>query len=174
MLKAQGKKHEVVQSAAWTSPMDLVAAEKAIASGNYQHVLAVHHETTTGRLNDLAALGALCKKHNVALLVDALHQELQLAEFARRLLVDLDDLADFGDGETDAPAAEDFPDEAPVGLPEQTGAPAPLWMDQSLVLVEAERARRDPEFARQFRYAIVFVHRHVFPVVGQTIILTFT
>ncbi|MFO0742731.1 MAG: aminotransferase class V-fold PLP-dependent enzyme [Labilithrix sp.] len=71
MLKAQGKKHEVVNAASWTSPMDLAAAEKAIASGRYAHVLAVHHETTTGRLNDLAALGALCKKHGVPLLVDA-------------------------------------------------------------------------------------------------------
>jgi 2-aminoethylphosphonate-pyruvate transaminase len=71
MLKAQGKKHEVVQSASWTSPMDLAAIEKALASGGYGHVLAVHHETTTGRLNDLAALGALCKKHGVPLLVDA-------------------------------------------------------------------------------------------------------
>lgn len=71
MLKAQGKKHEVVNAASWTSPMDLAAAEKAIASGQYEHVLAVHHETTTGRLNDLAALGALCKKHGVPLLVDA-------------------------------------------------------------------------------------------------------
>lgn len=71
MLKAQGKKHEVVNAASWTSPMDLAAAEKAIAGGQYAHVLAVHHETTTGRLNDLAALGALCKKHGVPLLVDA-------------------------------------------------------------------------------------------------------
>lgn len=70
MLRAQNKPHDVV-SAPWTSGMDLVAAEKAIASGNYTHVLAVHHETTTGRLNDLASLGALCKKANVRLLVDA-------------------------------------------------------------------------------------------------------
>lgn len=71
MLKAQGKKHEVVNAASWTAPMDLENAEKAIASGRFGHVLAVHHETTTGRLNDLAALGALCKKHGVPLLVDA-------------------------------------------------------------------------------------------------------
>ncbi|HVJ88210.1 MAG TPA: aminotransferase class V-fold PLP-dependent enzyme, partial [Labilithrix sp.] len=55
----------------WTSAMDLASAEKAIASGAFGHVLAVHHETTTGRLNDLAALGAICKKANVSLLVDA-------------------------------------------------------------------------------------------------------
>jgi len=71
MLKAQGKKHEVVQSLAWTSPMDLAGVEKALASGAYGHVLAVHHETTTGRLNDIASLGALCKKHGVPMLLDA-------------------------------------------------------------------------------------------------------
>jgi 2-aminoethylphosphonate-pyruvate transaminase len=31
----------------------------------------VHHETTTGRLNDVAAIGALCKRYGVALLLDA-------------------------------------------------------------------------------------------------------
>src|SRR5262245_38886050 len=61
MLRAQGKRHEVVSSA-WTSGMDVAAAEKALATGAFGHVLAVHHETTTGRLNDLAALGAVCKK----------------------------------------------------------------------------------------------------------------
>lgn len=70
MLRAQGKRHEVV-SAPWTSGIDLAAAEKAIAGGAFGHVLAVHHETTTGRLNDLAALGAVCQKHGVSLLVDA-------------------------------------------------------------------------------------------------------
>jgi 2-aminoethylphosphonate-pyruvate transaminase len=71
MLKAQGKRHEVVNAASWTSPIDVAGAERAIASGAFAHVLAVHHETTTGRLNDLAALGALCKKHGVPMLVDA-------------------------------------------------------------------------------------------------------
>jgi 2-aminoethylphosphonate-pyruvate transaminase len=70
MLRAQGKRHEVVTSA-WTSGMDVAAVEKALASGSFGHVLAVHHETTTGRLNDLAALGAVCKKAGVPMLVDA-------------------------------------------------------------------------------------------------------
>jgi len=70
MLKAQGKTHDVVASP-WTSAMDLARAESALASGSFQFVLAVHHETTTGRLNDVAALGALAKKHGVPLLLDA-------------------------------------------------------------------------------------------------------
>jgi len=70
MLRAQGKRHEVV-SAPWTSGVDLAAAEMAIASGAFRRVLVVHHETTTGRLNDLGAVGALCKRAGVSLLVDA-------------------------------------------------------------------------------------------------------
>lgn len=70
MLRAQGKRHEVV-SAPWTSGMDLASVEKALAGGAFTHVLAVHHETTTGRLNDIGKLGALCKKHNVPMLLDA-------------------------------------------------------------------------------------------------------
>lgn len=37
----------------------------------FTHVAIVHHETTTGRLNDLRALTALCRRHGAALLVDA-------------------------------------------------------------------------------------------------------
>jgi 2-aminoethylphosphonate-pyruvate transaminase len=70
MLRAQGKPHEIV-SAPWTSGMDLAATERALASGKFGHVLAVHHETTTGRLNDVASLGRLCATHGVPLLLDA-------------------------------------------------------------------------------------------------------
>jgi 2-aminoethylphosphonate-pyruvate transaminase len=70
MLRAQGKPHEVVTSA-WTSPIDLAAVDAALARGGFAFVLAVHHETTTGRLNDVAALGALARKHSVPLLLDA-------------------------------------------------------------------------------------------------------
>jgi 2-aminoethylphosphonate-pyruvate transaminase len=37
----------------------------------FTHVAIVHHETTTGRLNDLGALAGLCRAHGAALLVDA-------------------------------------------------------------------------------------------------------
>lgn len=70
MLHAQGKTYEVVASA-WTAPMDLEAVDKALATGLFGHVFAVHHETTTGRLNDIDALGKLCVKHNVPMLLDA-------------------------------------------------------------------------------------------------------
>lgn len=71
MLDAQGKRSICVQSE-WLEPMALAEVEKhleeepAIAA-----VAAVHHETTTGRLNDMNALGRLCKAHGCPLLLDA-------------------------------------------------------------------------------------------------------
>ena len=37
----------------------------------FTHVAIVHHETTTGRLNDLRVLAGLCREHGASLLVDA-------------------------------------------------------------------------------------------------------
>jgi 2-aminoethylphosphonate-pyruvate transaminase len=70
MLAAQGKEHDVVSSP-WTRPMDVAKVDELLSKGEHAHVFAVHHETTTGRLNDLPALGAICKKHGVKLLLDA-------------------------------------------------------------------------------------------------------
>ena len=70
MLKAQGKAHELIASA-WTSGIDLEASERELAKGKYARVITVHHETTTGRLNDIAGLGAIAKRHGVPMLVDA-------------------------------------------------------------------------------------------------------
>lgn len=36
------------------------------------HIAAVHHETTTGLLNDIGRLGSICKKYDMELLVDAM------------------------------------------------------------------------------------------------------
>lgn len=71
MLGAQGKDVEVVHSD-WGLPIDVAAIEARLGRGpRVGFVLAVHHETTTGRLNDLASLGAVCRRHGVALLLDA-------------------------------------------------------------------------------------------------------
>ncbi len=48
---------------------DELAARLDAAPG-YTHVAVVHHETTTGRLNDLAAIGRVCRARGVRLLVD--------------------------------------------------------------------------------------------------------
>jgi 2-aminoethylphosphonate-pyruvate transaminase len=71
MLELQGK-IVYIAAAPWTEPINLAAAEKILVEhAQISHVLAVHHETTTGRLNDIEALGALCRKYGKALLLDA-------------------------------------------------------------------------------------------------------
>jgi 2-aminoethylphosphonate-pyruvate transaminase len=70
ILEAQGKTVFLAR-AAWDAPMDLAAAEAILRrERDLSHVLAVHLETTTGRLNDLPALAALCRRHGVPLLLD--------------------------------------------------------------------------------------------------------
>jgi 2-aminoethylphosphonate-pyruvate transaminase len=44
---------------------------RAPEPARFTHIAVVHHETTTGRLNDLRALGDLCRQRGVQLLVDA-------------------------------------------------------------------------------------------------------
>lgn len=57
--------------AAWGDEIDLQALTGLLSSGDFSHVLAVHHETTTGRLNPVAEIAALCTQHKVELLLDA-------------------------------------------------------------------------------------------------------
>lgn len=84
ILQAQGKAHEIVRSA-WTSGLDLEAASAALSTGRFQRVLAVHHETTTGRLNAIDALGRLARQHGASMLLDAVSsfagEELRLVEW---------------------------------------------------------------------------------------------
>jgi 2-aminoethylphosphonate-pyruvate transaminase len=71
MLRILGRRHETARSE-WTARIDLAAVDRRLASDrSISHVIAVHHETTTGRLNDIAALGALCRRRGVKLLLDA-------------------------------------------------------------------------------------------------------
>ena len=54
-------------------PIDLEALENAIkAEPNLSHLAVIHNETTTGLLNSLDDLGALAKKYNLELIVDAM------------------------------------------------------------------------------------------------------
>ncbi len=70
MLTAHRKPHELLR-AAWNDPVDVTAAAGRLdRHPEITHVATVHHETTTGRLNDLAAIGALCRERDVALLLD--------------------------------------------------------------------------------------------------------
>jgi 2-aminoethylphosphonate-pyruvate transaminase len=58
----------------WMLPPDLdaIAArlDGAGAGNRFTHLAVVHHETTTGRLNDLGLLGELCRARGVQMLVD--------------------------------------------------------------------------------------------------------
>jgi 2-aminoethylphosphonate-pyruvate transaminase len=59
----------------WMQPPDWAAIDAKLASppGNsgFTHVAVVHHETTTGRLNDLRRMTSMCRRHSARLLVDA-------------------------------------------------------------------------------------------------------
>ncbi|MCI0400202.1 MAG: 2-aminoethylphosphonate aminotransferase [Gammaproteobacteria bacterium] len=56
----------------WTQPIDLSALGRHLAvAERLTHLAVVHHETTTGRLNNLAAIADRCREHRIALLVDA-------------------------------------------------------------------------------------------------------
>ena len=57
--------------AAWGDEIDLQAVAALLASGDFSHVAAVHHETTTGRLNPIDEIASLCSTFNVHLLLDA-------------------------------------------------------------------------------------------------------
>ena len=60
-----------VLNAPWGAEIDLDALAEVLASGEISHVVAVHHETTTGRLNPVGEIAALCAEHDVRLLLDA-------------------------------------------------------------------------------------------------------
>jgi len=57
--------------APWGGEIDLDALAGLLASGEISHLAAVHHETTTGRLNPIDEIADLCAQHNVQLLLDA-------------------------------------------------------------------------------------------------------
>jgi 2-aminoethylphosphonate-pyruvate transaminase len=71
MLAAQARPHRLLQHD-WTAPVDVTALAAALADDrSITHAVVVHHETTTGRLNDLDAIGEVCRRRGVTLLLDA-------------------------------------------------------------------------------------------------------
>jgi 2-aminoethylphosphonate-pyruvate transaminase len=71
MLTAQRRPHRVLELP-WTSPIDAEVLEaQLIAQPDLTHVAVVHHETTTGRLNELDVIGTLCARLGRTLLLDA-------------------------------------------------------------------------------------------------------
>ena len=52
-------------------PAGIAARLDSPQGARFTHLAVVHHETTTGRLNDLRPLGELCRKYGAQMLVDA-------------------------------------------------------------------------------------------------------
>jgi 2-aminoethylphosphonate-pyruvate transaminase len=74
----------------WLQPIDAqaVAARLRDGAARFTHLAVVHHETTTGRLNDLQVLCALCRQFGVGLLVDAVSSfGAEAIEFADESLI---------------------------------------------------------------------------------------
>ncbi len=55
----------------WDKAIDLKLLEDELCDNEeLSHVAVVHHETTTGRLNDLAGVTAVCARYNLPILLD--------------------------------------------------------------------------------------------------------
>lgn len=55
----------------WATQLDLKKVESLLQSKHYDWVTMVHHETSTGELQPVKEVGALCKKYGAKLFVDA-------------------------------------------------------------------------------------------------------
>ena len=70
IARVHGIAHDVVECSPMERPsLDAIATR--LAHTQYDALAIVHHETTTGLLNDLAPVAALCRRHRTRLLVDA-------------------------------------------------------------------------------------------------------
>ena len=52
-------------------PLDTKAVEAKLLEGKFTHLAVVYHETTTGLLNPVPALGNFCRSHGITTIVDA-------------------------------------------------------------------------------------------------------
>ncbi|RQT66614.1 2-aminoethylphosphonate aminotransferase [Burkholderia cepacia] len=86
-----GIAHEVLKHE-WMQAPDLAQIAARLDAGGYSHVAVIHHETTTGRLNDLGAIAGVCRSHGVKMLVDG------VSSFGAEAI-------DFAGGDIDAVAA---------------------------------------------------------------------
>ncbi|MGU7851467.1 2-aminoethylphosphonate aminotransferase [Burkholderia orbicola] len=76
----------------WMQAPDLAQIAAKLDAGGYSHVAVIHHETTTGRLNDLGAIAEVCRARGVKMLVDG------VSSFGAETI-------DFAGGDIDAVAA---------------------------------------------------------------------
>jgi 2-aminoethylphosphonate-pyruvate transaminase len=71
MLAAMGKPHHVAGHDWLEAPVTAALAGWLEREPGITHIAMVQHETTTGRLNDVAAVGRLCRARGITLLLDA-------------------------------------------------------------------------------------------------------
>ena len=69
MAGVYGINHDTVSSA-WGDPVDTDAVASRLEAQRYSHIAIVQHETTTGRLNDLATVATLAEQYGASLLID--------------------------------------------------------------------------------------------------------
>ncbi|WP_341215661.1 2-aminoethylphosphonate aminotransferase [uncultured Wocania sp.] len=63
----------VVFESSSIEPIDLNALENTIKkTDGLTHLAMIHHETTTGLLNDISSVGEICKKFNISFIVDSM------------------------------------------------------------------------------------------------------
>ncbi|KWH52142.1 2-aminoethylphosphonate aminotransferase [Burkholderia cepacia] len=86
-----GIAHDVLKHE-WMQAPDLAQIAARLDKGGYSHVAVIHHETTTGRLNDLGAIAGVCRSRGVKMLVDG------VSSFGAEAI-------DFAGGDIDAVAA---------------------------------------------------------------------
>lgn len=55
---------------AWDEPIDINKLDDVLNQEKITHLALVHHETTTGRLNNLDEIAKICSQHNISLLLD--------------------------------------------------------------------------------------------------------
>ncbi len=70
IAKQYGIDHEVVKYE-WMQAPDTDGIVARLDADTFTNVATIHHETTTGRLNDIAALSRACAARSIGLLVDA-------------------------------------------------------------------------------------------------------
>jgi 2-aminoethylphosphonate aminotransferase len=66
--------HVVVFHSPPHATVDLTALESLVQNSlrKISHLAVVHHETTTGLLNDIASIGQMCRKYQIDMIVDAI------------------------------------------------------------------------------------------------------
>jgi len=69
IAEIHGIRHRALK-AGWGDAIDLKTLDELLATGDFSHVAAVHHETTTGRLNPVEEIAKACTRFKAGLLLD--------------------------------------------------------------------------------------------------------